>query len=63
MLREKFFGFCATTSIHGLRNVADDATTMTSRVAWFVTVVVSFVLAGVIILNSYNGWSFDLRFL
>ena len=54
-LRDKFFDFCATTSIPGLRNVADDATSVTSRIAWFVTVIISFVLATINIYNSYVG--------
>ncbi len=54
--KNQFFGFCATTSIHGLRYVGDDATTVTSRIVWFVAVAISFVLAGWNIYSSVTGY-------
>ena len=54
-LKSRFSNFCETTTIHGLRYVGDDGTSLMSRLIWFVVVIVSFVYAGLNIYNSAEG--------
>jgi hypothetical protein len=55
-LKSGLHGFCSSTSIHGLRYVGDDATTVTSRCAWIVAVTLSFFGAGWLIADSIAGF-------
>ena len=54
-LGKSFLDFCSESTIHGLSRVADVNQSIVVRVVWLVTICVSFVIAGIIIYNSFKG--------
>ena len=50
-----FYDFCRDSTIHGLSKVADTSQHVTARIAWLITIVLSFYCASYIIYQSFNG--------
>jgi hypothetical protein len=55
MLKREFMEFCATATIHGLHNVANERNQPLLRLLWMVIAITSFILSGISIKHSLEG--------
>ena len=55
VVRTEVAEFCSSTSIQGLRGVADQNQAFVFRLIWLIIVVVSFICAGICIKESIDG--------
>ena len=53
--------FCSTTSIQGMRNVADPQQCFILKTIWILVVTASFVLSGICIKESIDGTIFKFK--